>query len=146
MAKLFDKHIKSIYKNTLIQPRGYRPRAELDPYLHGFWGEDLHTMTSQASMMGIPTFQLEIPSETRPHLAKNPEIMKGWARMIVDIYQNVIVPTWNMKETQTNFKKNLAAAVKEYEFSNQELLTLSEEYLAADKWSWIDSKMKKIVF
>ena len=58
--------------------------------------------------------------------------------MIVDIYQNVIVPTWNMKKTQTNFKKNLAAAVKEYEFSNQELLTLSEEYLAADKWSWID--------
>ena len=27
-----------------------------DPYLHGYWGSNVYTMTTQASLLGIPTF------------------------------------------------------------------------------------------
>ena len=58
MAKAFEKQIKTIYKNVSLGDsiRGFfSVKAELDPYLHGYWGPDLHTMTSQASKMGIPS-------------------------------------------------------------------------------------------
>ena len=31
-------------------------QMEPNPYLHGYWGDNVHTMTTQASMLGIPTF------------------------------------------------------------------------------------------
>ena len=38
--------IDSIYKGKTIGKRKLKPWAEPDCYLHGFWGEDLHTMSS----------------------------------------------------------------------------------------------------
>jgi hypothetical protein len=29
--------------------------VETDPYLKGYWGDDRHTMNSQASILGIPS-------------------------------------------------------------------------------------------
>lgn len=26
------------------------------PYMHGYWGDKVHTMTTQAALLGIPTF------------------------------------------------------------------------------------------
>ena len=54
MGDLFAEHLTEIYKKEKVG--GYKIRPELEPYLHGFWGKDLHTMTSQASKMGIPSF------------------------------------------------------------------------------------------
>jgi hypothetical protein len=45
MKESFKKSIDKMYKGKPIQ-LGVQPKAELDPYLHGFWGDDLHTMTS----------------------------------------------------------------------------------------------------
>ena len=66
MGDSFAIHLSEIYEKELVG--AYKIRPELNPYLHGFWGPDLHTMTSQASKMGIPSFQLEIPAKVRPHL------------------------------------------------------------------------------
>ena len=35
--------------------------CEPHPYLHGYWGTNVHTMTTQAAILGVPTIQLEIP-------------------------------------------------------------------------------------
>ena len=78
-------------------------------------------MTSQATMLGIPSFQLEIPSEVRPHLAKNDSFIKEWAKAIVDIYQNIIMPMWNLKQTQTIVNVDFAKKVKEQNFKETEI-------------------------
>ena len=44
IGNVFASHLSEIYKKELVGP--YKIRPELDPYLHGFWGPDLHTMTS----------------------------------------------------------------------------------------------------
>lgn len=38
--------IDKIYKGKELGTRKVKPRAEVDPYLHGFWGYELHTMSS----------------------------------------------------------------------------------------------------
>ena len=87
---------------------------ETDPQLHGFWGYDYHTMTSQCSEMGIPTFQLEMPPHVRVHLAESPQMLKKFAELIVNVYNNMIVPDWETtKETPILYRPNYASKVHE---------------------------------
>ena len=49
--------------------KGYKCRFNPNPKsLTGFWGGQVHTMTEQAIMMGIASFQLEIPLSVRKRL------------------------------------------------------------------------------
>jgi len=51
-------------------------------------------MSSQASRLGIPSFQLELEPDVRKNLATSKEMQQAWAKMIVEIYTNIIVPYW----------------------------------------------------
>jgi hypothetical protein len=58
MREHLGHSIDQIYEGITIKASNgnRKPRAEIDPGLHGFWNCELHTMTSQGSLMGIPTF------------------------------------------------------------------------------------------
>ena len=45
-------------------------------------------------MLGIPSFQFEMEPEIRENLATDKNMQKAWAKLIVDTYQNIIVPNW----------------------------------------------------
>lgn len=38
--------------------RGYECKFDTEPNLHGYWGCEVHTMTEQAILLGIPSIQL----------------------------------------------------------------------------------------
>jgi len=70
------------------------PKADPNCMLHGFWNAELHTMTSQNAMLGVPTFQFEMEPELRENLATDRVIQRKWAKMIVELYKEMIVPFW----------------------------------------------------
>ena len=51
--------------------KGFKCSFNTSPSLHGFWGGNLHTMTTQAVMLGIPSMQLEIPMAVRKKLLRD---------------------------------------------------------------------------
>jgi len=69
LSKSFCAHINGIYKYQALGLRRLRPKADAECALHGFWGEDLHSMASQGSFLGIPSFQFEMEQEIRAQLA-----------------------------------------------------------------------------
>ena len=48
--------IDEIYKGIVLGHRELRPQSQQNCRLHGFWGPERHTMSSQSSMLGIPSF------------------------------------------------------------------------------------------
>ena len=72
--------------------------------------------------------------------------MKAWARAIVDVYTQVIVPTWENKKKKTQMNSKLASMVTETPLNTINLIHLGSEFLAADKKSWQDRELKKQVF
>lgn len=56
----------------------YTACVNKDPYLSGNWGGELMTMTEQAVLMGIPSFQLEIPLKMRAQLFKDEKLSKAF--------------------------------------------------------------------
>ena len=86
-------------------------------------------------MMGIPTFQFEMPPHVRSHLAENDDMLKKWAQIIVDLYKNMIVPQWSKKLTPILYNPTLADKVIEQTFKKKEIELLTEEYHASDEYS-----------
>lgn len=123
MREHLGHNIDKIYEGIELKAANgtRKPRAEIDPFLHGFWGTDYHTMTSQSSIMGIPTFQFEMPPHVRSHLARNDEMLKKWAQIIVDLYQNLLVPQWIKKETPILYNPTWADKVQEQTFKKKEI-------------------------
>ena len=58
--------------------------------LHGLWGGNIHTMTEQAIMLGIPSFQLEIPREVRKKFYKDENLLKNFASGLLGFYKKII--------------------------------------------------------
>ena len=99
LSMAFKKKINRIYKDKKIGLDHLKGRAEIDPDLDGFWGYDRHSMNSQCSKMGIPSLQLEIPPDFRKNLADSDKMIELWATAIIEMYNEVIVPTWALKTT-----------------------------------------------
>lgn len=143
LVKEFGKKINGIYEGIKIKDADgneLKIKAEIAPYLTGYWGKELHTMTSQCSKMGIPTFQFEMAPYVRAHLAQNDEMLKKWAHIIVDLYQNMIAPNWTKKVTPIRYFPALADKVHEQKFTEKEMELLIEEYHASDDFS-LDNKL-----
>ena len=81
-----------------------------------------------------------MPPHIRAHLAENDEILKKWAQIIVDLYQNLLVPKWNEKVTPIKYFPNLADKVYEQVFTKNQIEKLTEEYHASDKYSLNDKQ------
>ena len=89
--------------------KDYKAVVNNEPYLSGYWGGGLKTMTEQAAEMFIPTFQLEIPLKMRAHLFKEEATSKAFLNAIVEIYNEVIVPWWPVKSVPSRFCKESVA-------------------------------------
>lgn len=52
----FEEKLSKIF--TGIKYREFECKFNTSPYLHGYWGDKMLTMTEQAILLGIPSFQL----------------------------------------------------------------------------------------
>ena len=62
-------------------------------------------------------------------------MLKKWAEIIVDLYQNYLVPEWNKKVTPIKCCPRFADKVHEQVFTKKEIELLTEEYHASDIYS-----------
>ena len=60
-----EKNFNEIYQDIRVGINQIKTEVETDPYLKGFWGDNRHTMNSQASKLGIPSLQLELAPDIR---------------------------------------------------------------------------------
>ena len=115
---------------------------EHDCRLHGFWGGSgagkLHTMTEQGVMLGITSFQLEIPRAIRRKLAQSPAYINGLAKIIVDLYNDFIVPRWMCKEISVK-NPNIEYAQQVVE-ENVNFAKVIPEYLR-----WDDASQERMI-
>ena len=68
------------------------PSVELDPRLHGYWGDDCEKTISHQSveMLGVPALQLEIPFCMRKELVENDVFFKCFAQAIFEAADHVL--------------------------------------------------------
>lgn len=66
-------------------------------------------MTEQACELGIPSFQLEIPLKMRKQIFESDELCKGLLNVIVDVYLNVVVPWWPVRQIPLRVNPQLGA-------------------------------------
>jgi len=59
-------------------------------YLSGYWGAGILTMTTQAVLLGVPSFQLEIPRSVRKALSLNDDLLRKFALNIYNLYSDVV--------------------------------------------------------
>jgi len=84
--------------------------------------------------------------ELRHSLATDQNLLKKWAKMIVRLYNEIIVPYWSMKVKQIKLNPSLCNLVKEQNFSAIELNKLKKEWAESDKKTYTDLNMKKSHF
>ena len=82
--------------------KGFPCTFNTEPYLHGFWGDKIHTMTEQAILLGIPSMQLEIPYAVRKKLFKDVELRGRFQKLIRKLFDTVILPDY--KESNRKLK------------------------------------------
>jgi hypothetical protein len=115
--------------------KGFAVRGNPEGELVGKWSANMHTMTHQAVLLGIPAVQLEIPRSVRALLINDPTYLREFARCILLTYQEVIVPSWAQKQTDVIVNYSLAKQVQECKLSYQRLEELGEEYRQWDSKS-----------
>jgi hypothetical protein len=87
--------------------------------LQGAWTKgSMLTMSQQGVMLGIPSFQMEIPAEVRKKLSKDKNLLENFASRISHFYQHQLLP--NYEDIRQPLKINLEY-VKKFE------QTVSEE-------------------
>ena len=146
IGEAFKRKINKIYKDKKIGLEHLKGRAEIEPDLDGFWGFDRHSMNSQCCKMGIPSIQLEIPPDFRKNMADSDKMIEEWAQAIIEIYHEVVVPTWVNKTTSLTMNPRLAKLYTDQNLNNNEIEMLSKEHQKVDRWATSDFKMSKHVF
>jgi hypothetical protein len=75
--------------------KGFKCKFNTNPNLHGYWGGEIHTMTTQAILLGIPSIQFEIPFSVRKRLLRDKELRAKLNNLVLQLYHQVIVPDYN---------------------------------------------------
>lgn len=78
--------------------KGFQCKFNTEPDLHGYWGGKIHTMTEQAILLGIPSFQLEIPFSVRKKMLRDAELRGRMHAFIKKFYNEVVVPDFVQKK------------------------------------------------
>ena len=73
-------------------------------------------------------------------------MIKQWAKAIVEIYQDVVVPNWPNFITPITVNPSLATKYVDQQMTEIEIDKLSRELYVVDKWSKKDKDMSKWVF
>ena len=54
------------------------------PEFQGQWkNSDVHSMSTQSSLIGIPSFQIELPPDVRYQMGNDQNLIKKWAEAII---------------------------------------------------------------
>ena len=102
--------------------------------LVGKWGTgNMHTMTHQSVLLGIPAMQLEFPRSLRSLLIREPRHMEGLAKCILSAYEEVIVPQWQSKKTEILINWTIGKQLVETKLNHDWLKEMADEYQAWDK-------------
>jgi len=79
----------------ILSKKGNPMMADVDPDLHGYWGEDTATtMSHQSVLLGIPAVQFECPPILREKLVIDKKLVTLFAEAIAGTYHDVVVPWW----------------------------------------------------
>lgn len=79
----------------VVSLKGKQIEVDVDPALHGFWGENtVTTISHQTVQLGIPAVQFEMPPRLRERLVLDPALGTAFASAILDIYHNLVTPWW----------------------------------------------------
>ena len=102
---IFSKY--GTYKNNKLKNNESLPfTVNVNPYLHGYWGGDCHTMSDQSCLLGIIGIQFEIPVTMRNELYKNEKLFKQFSQSITKLYKQIIIPNWYLKNNNNNKNSN----------------------------------------
>eukprot|EP01062_Namystynia_karyoxenos_P052879 TRINITY_DN4257_c1_g1_i1.p1 TRINITY_DN4257_c1_g1~~TRINITY_DN4257_c1_g1_i1.p1 ORF type:complete len:805 (+),score=172.24 TRINITY_DN4257_c1_g1_i1:130-2415(+) len=73
--------------------KGRHYTVDCDPYLCGMWAKDHHTMTHQAVICGVPSFQAEIPLSIRRDMMREDEgtLLSAVTGAIARVYRGTIL-------------------------------------------------------
>ena len=128
-----QEYINNAFEGVIVD--GFPVDATSDWYLSGYWGEDLHTMTTQAIILGVPSFQLEIPRSVRKLLSLNDTLLEKFATNIYNLYIDVVWRIWNAKELVLNRTPYKYDTIENSyaKLSLNDVDTLSNEYLKFEK-------------
>eukprot|EP00759_Apiculatamorpha_spiralis_P032928 PhF_6_TR3419/c0_g1_i1/m.4951 len=84
-----ETHLSHALTTAKSKWKGYSPRAEMDPYLSGYWGGDIHTMTTQAVLLGMHSVQLEIPFSLREEFMKNDKLVEAMGAAFANVFRDI---------------------------------------------------------
>lgn len=94
----FTEKMQDIFKEVEI--KGFKVNCNPEGELVGKWAKgNMHTMTHQSVLLGIPAMQIEFPRSIRRLLISDRSKIVSLAKCILDTYEQIIVPLWNMKKT-----------------------------------------------
>ena len=126
-------YINHVFQDVTVD--GFHVDATSDWYLSGYWGDDVQTMTTQAVILGVPSFQLEIPRSVRKLLSLNDELLERFANGIYNLYEDVVWRMWRERMlvlNQTPYKYDSITNIYAKTTLN-DINSLSEEYLKFEK-------------
>ena len=105
IRQFFD-YFGNIFADVII--KGHQCRFNAHPArLSGYWGGREHTMTEQAIMLGIPSFQLEIPYSVRRRMLVDDDLRVRFHNFFKGLYYAVIVPDQYDKKRHFKTKKEI---------------------------------------
>lgn len=92
LAALLDDALE---KSGVVTQKGTQIAVNVDPCLHGFWGQDtVTTISHQSVLLGIPAVQFEMPPRLREQLVSQPELTSRFAAGLAEVYKEMVVPWW----------------------------------------------------
>lgn len=90
--------MNEVFKDAEI--KNFKVRCNPDGELVGKWAKgNMHTMTHQSVILGVPAMQLEFPRSVRNLLIRNRGYLLTLANCILSTYEDVIIPHWLTKKT-----------------------------------------------
>ena len=121
-----------------------------DPYLNGYWGGKLKTMTEQACQLGIPSIQLEITNKMRTLLFTDSKFSSAFLAAILNAYKDVVVPYWAARQMPIladpiSLGTNLQLLNSECREKNQLRAVVEKKLSQYEEWEKKQSATEKII-
>lgn len=124
--------MSEVFKGIVI--KNHHVVCNPDGELVGKWGKgNMHTMTHQSVLLGIPAMQIEFPRSLRNLLIKEKTLVTALATCILDTYEQFVVPHWQTKKTELILNYSLSKQLQETKLNFDKLKGLAEEYEEWDK-------------
>ena len=127
----FAQRMTDIFQGVEI--KGMNVHCNPDGELIGKWVTgNMHTMTHQSVLLGVPAMQLEIPRSLRNLLIKDRTYLVAFANCILSTYEDLIVPYWLTKKTDIIINYSISRQLNETKLNYEKLKEMADEYCEWD--------------